>query len=142
LFSSGSPEEGARIYEAVLYAFDPTRRLTAAPKEVAELATSLRAEVPARRRARLMTKLPSLGKIPAYEGFRGGGEATLDRVGLLYSGDLAPAIRGLPGQNGGGDLEARLQARPALAELIRFAISEAHLELRAGLRLSAAEGRL
>ena len=69
--------------------------------------------------------------------FRAGVLAAADRLGLLLAGDIAVAAR-VRGELGADAEVATLAAKPAVLELVRFALSEDYLALRR--LLSGAEG--
>lgn len=143
LFTTGDRAEAQLSFAAVLYAFDPSKRLADAPAEQRALVGQLRERLSTRQRIALVRQITALGKeLPSFDAFYAAVEETLNRVGFFYAGDVAAAVKSIGGVNGDAELDARLKARPVLGDLIRFLTSDEHLELRAQLRLPGLRAQL
>jgi cellulose synthase operon protein C len=132
-----SPTEGAALVEAVRAAFGPPELGRQVDAHAARLAQSFWQTVPARTQRRLQELLGG-GNFPEHPDLAARADQSGRRVGMFLAGDFAWAARQLVAESpllagmapSLDSLRALCESLPALADLLRLAVSPEYAEAR------------
>jgi hypothetical protein len=132
-----SPTEGAALVDAIRAAFGPPEMGQRVDAHAARLAQSFWQTVPARTQRRLQELLGG-GTFPDYPELVARADQSGRRVGMFLAGDFAWAARRLVAESpllagmapSLGTLRTLCESLPALADLLRLAVSPEYAEAR------------
>jgi len=144
------PRELSRLIAALVQPYHPNCPVATFPADMpADLQKRLAKALPRKvRRAieeLMRSRAPDLARVPDYESFTRATEYSANRFGLLMCNDVSQAIMHLIREvpelrdkrlNTSEEIASALSQNGAVADLLRFAVSEEYFRLRARMKFS------